>query len=241
MPTTYLPKHHAVLYSSIVKSVLEIMGSQAIDDIKEMTRAYGRDRAVRMAKRAIHDGLELNALSYLSYGELDVPAGLVVRTSDLDGDSAVQTTTKCAWHDAWEGAGHLEFGKIFCEVFDEALAEGFHKDVNMKVPVTITTGDKHCKFVFENSKFTEQDRVTLAKRNEKLQKSATKPFIYHMGHLYSFMSKELENRYQAMSKEIMKNAMKIYAEHYDHSVVEDILKMQDVDYSSISDYKSNLS
>ncbi len=238
MTRTYLPKHHAILYSLIVKHVLTKIGNDATEDIKEMTKAYGKDRAIRMAKRAMFDGAELSALSYLSYGELDVPKEIITRTNELDGENAVQITTKCPWHDAWAEFGHLEFGKLFCEVFDEALADGFHSSVKMKVPVTITTGDTYCKFIFEHSRFTEDDKTTLAFRNEKLKKSATKPFIYHMGHLYSFLSKELEQRYGEIGKEIIKNTLDEYANYFDVNIVSDILSMKDIDYSSIADYEN---
>lgn len=238
MTRTYLPKHHALLYSMIAKHTLAKIGNSAAEDIKEMTKAYGKDRAARMTKRAVFDGVELNALSYLSYGELDVPKEIIKRTTELDGESALQTTTKCPWYDAWAKAKHLEYGKLFCEVFDEALANGFHHSVKMKVPVTITTGDSYCKFIFEHSRFTEDDKKTLALRNEKLKKSATKPFIYHMGHLYSFLSKELEQRYGEVGKEIIKNALEDYADYFDTDTVSDILNMKDIDYSSIADYEN---
>ncbi len=235
---TYLPKHHAILYSMIVKHTLAKIGNDSTEDIKEMTKAYGKDRASRMTKRAVFDGVELNALSYLSYGELDVPKEIIARTTELDGENAVQTTTICPWHDAWAEANHLEYGKLFCEVFDEALADGFHHSVKMNVPVTITTGDPHCKFIFEHSGFSEADKKILAQRNETLQKSATKPFIYHMGHLYSFLSRELEQRYGETGKEIIKNAMSEYENYFDTDTVNDILNMKDIDYSSIADYEN---
>ncbi len=205
-----------------------------------MTKAYGKDRAARMAKRAIFDGVELNALSYLSYGELDVPKEIITRTSELTGEDAIQTTTKCPWYDAWEEAEHLEYGKLFCEVFDEALAEGFHKNVNMKVPVTISTGDSCCKFIFEGSRFSNEDKKILALRNEKLKKSATKPFIYHMGHLLSFFSKALEEQYNEEGKEIIQNALEEYSRYFDRETVDDILKMKNIDYSSIADYENKV-
>ncbi len=237
MNNTYLPKHHAILYSTVVKHLLAELGENASDDVRAITQAYGKDRAERMAKRALHDGLELNALSYLSYGELNVPSGIIERRTSLDGTDAVQITTKCPWHDAWEQEGHLEYGRLFCEVFDEALADGFHRSVNMKVPVTITTGDTHCKFVFLNSNFTEDDKRILALNNERLNKSATKPFLYHMGHLFSFMSKELNRRYGELAKQIIDKALDEYSSTFGSEAVCDILSMADIDYSSIADYE----
>ena len=238
MLNTYLPKHHAILYSVIVKHTLAKIGNDATEDIKAMTKAYGKDRATRMAKRAMVDDVKLNALSYLSYGELDVPKDIISRITELDGENIVQITTKCPWHDAWADAEHLEYGKLFCEVFDEALANGYNQNVKMKVPVTLTTGDTHCEFVFENSRFSVEDRRTLTLHNEKLKKSATKPFIYHIGHLYSFFSKELKLKYGEISNEIIKNALEEYANYFSEDAVQDILSMKDIDYSSIADYKN---
>ncbi len=238
MTKNYLPKHHAILYSSIVKQIIAKFGEAAKDDIKEITKAYGRDRAQRMAKRAVFDGHELNALSYLSYGELDVPKEIIERTTKLDTKNAVQITTKCPWYDAWAEFGHLDYGKYFCEVFDEALAKGFSSSVNMKVPVTITEGDSHCEFVFENSNFNEKDRITLAQRNEKLGKKATKPFLYHMGHLFTFISRELENIYGESGKEIVNNALREYSEIFGEETVSNIINMVLIDYTSIDDYIS---
>jgi hypothetical protein len=77
--------------------------------IKKATIAYGKHRAARMAKRAIHDGCECNALSYLSYSELDVPGKIITRTTNLEGRNAVSITTKCPWYDAWKEEGHLYY------------------------------------------------------------------------------------------------------------------------------------
>ncbi len=238
--TTYLPKHHAILYSTIIKNIIEILGDSSHEKIKELTKSYAKSRAARMAKRAMHDGVELNALSYLSYGELDVPKELIERTTSLKGKNAVQITTKCPWHEAWKEAKHLEYGKIFCEVFDEALADGFHPSVKMKVPTTITIDNSPCEFVFENSYFSEEDKATLFARNERIKKSATKPFIYHMGHLYTFFLVELELAYGEQGNEILLSALKEYADYFDEEVVKAILAMQDINFEDISDYTSRV-
>ncbi len=234
----YLPKHHAILYSTIIKNILDIIGDCSHNKIKELTESYARSRSARMAKRAIYDGIELNALSYLSYGELDVPKELIERTTNLDGKNAVQITTKCPWYEAWKEANHLEYGKVFCEVFDEALADGFHSTVKMKVPTTITIDNTPCKFVFENSCFSAEDKATLLTRNERIKKSATKPFIYHMGHLYTFFLKELELAYGEQGNKIILCALKEYAGYFDEEIVQDILSMKDINYEDISDYTS---
>ncbi len=234
----YLPKHHAILYSTIIKNILEITGDSSHEKVKELTKSYARSRSARMAKRAIYDGVELNALSYLSYGELDVPKELIERTTNLDGKNAVQITTKCPWYEAWNEIDHLEYGKIFCEVFDEALADGFHSTVKMKVPTTITIDNFPCKFVFEDSCFSEKDKATLLARNERIKKSATKPFIYHMGHLYAFFLKELKLIYGEQGNKILLSALKEYAGYFNEEIVQDILSMQDVNFEDISDYNS---
>lgn len=238
MKTSYLPLHHALLYSYIVKNCITELGENCIPSLKEITVLYGKHRAARMAKRAIYDGCKCDALTYLSYGELDVPTEIISRKTDLNGISAVSVTTKCPWFDAWKEEGHLEYGKLFCEVFDEALAAGFGEFVNMKVPCTLTTGTDHCEFIFENSNFTDEDVLLLSERNSRLKKSATKPFLYHMRHLYWFMKKELCDRYKEHGKLILKNAMDEYEKRFGKEVIRQIIEMENTDFTSIADYVS---
>ena len=232
----FLPKHHALLYSSIVETCIEILGDACKPVLRNVTAAYARDRGARMAKKAKADGCDLNALSYLSYSELDVPVELVNRSADIVGQHASLMTSKCPWYEAWAEVDHLHCGRIFCEVFDEALSDGFHESVQMKVPCTITTGADQCDFIFRNSNFTNEDLLILTQRNKELGKRATESFEYHAGHLYHFVKNELQITYGNEHSTIMTDAMAKFGKFFGEEAVGAVLGYKDHDFQNIDNY-----
>lgn len=235
----FLPKHHALLYSSIAQACYEILGDGCIPFLRDVTVAYGNDRGSRMAKKAKADGFELNGLCYLSYSELDVPDELVERSANIIGQHATLTTTKCPWYEAWAEVDLLHYGRIFCEVFDEALADGFHQSVQMKVPCTITTGADRCDFVFLNSNFTEKDQLLLTQRNQELGKRATKSFEYHAGHLYHFVKNELQIAYEDEHERIMTDVLAKFAKYFGEEAAAVVLSYKDHNFQNIDNYANS--
>ncbi len=233
----YLPKHHALLYSYILKNCIKVKGEACVPFLKDATISYGKSRGRRMAKKAMYDGVDCNALSYLSYGELDISEDIIERKLIVNEKTPYVLTTKCPWYDAWNDQKHIEYGKIFCEVFDEALANGFGETVNMKVPETIAAGNHSCKFVFEKTKFTLEEIKLLKTRNERLEKKATKPMIYHMAHLLYCMENSFKNEYGEEGLNIISSALVEYENYFGEEIVDDIRRMTKIDFMDISDYK----
>src|SRR6056297_1890778 len=104
------PKHHAMLFSYLVKAAREKLGNKADEIVKKAVIKYALQRGRRMAKRVKKDGLELSVLNYLAYGEWEADPGDMDIEFKYNNESTNMVVHKCHWYNDWKSEDILEYG-----------------------------------------------------------------------------------------------------------------------------------
>jgi len=228
-------KHHALLFSIIAKHSKKILGDKADETLKNAVIRYALGRGGRMGKRALKDGNELNAFNYIVYGEWDSSKELVM-DADFMAKEASMKVKKCPWYTIWEEAGHLEYGKIYCDYIDATLAKGFGGDVVLDVESTRTRGAETCDFFFRGKSFEEKELYELFAIKKSLGNRAMKDWEYHTAHLYFSMKEVFLLEHKEIGEKVLEKALVDYSKEFSEEAVGVILGYSDMDFSSVEDY-----
>lgn len=235
--TIATPKHHAMLFSFIVKSAKKELGSEADKIVKKAVIEYAMQRGRRMAKRVKKDGLELSTLNYLAYGEWEADPGDMSIEFKYDNEHTNMVVHKCPWYDAWKAEDLLEFGEPYCQYIDEYLAKGFSEDLVLQVDGTRTEGAKICDFYFRYESLDEEDFKLLRERQEKLGSKAKKDWDYHIGHLLSAVEEVFTEVLGEKGTLIIDRALEMYEGKFGKEAYARLMEYRDLDYESVDDYE----
>ena len=183
-------ERHAVLVALLAKHAIEACGEAGREAfLKGITRmAY--ERGTRMAARAILDGERLTAAAFQVYGEWRPQPGEMEAVLVAEPSGAVTIVRDCPWNNSWKKHGLLAYGKLYCEVVDDALARGFHPELRCNVPCTLSHGAECCRFEW-NASFSEEEERSIAKKKAELGERAVKGFDYHIGHVLHSVGGEM--------------------------------------------------
>ena len=119
-PEFYI-EDHALIYGLLGKYAEEARGEAGLDALAKGTILYSRERGIRMAKRALADGRELNMQTYLLYGEwADTRKMTSIQVSGIVPDF-LNTVPQCAWNDSWLKYGLGKYGAVYCTHCDKNL------------------------------------------------------------------------------------------------------------------------
>ena len=176
----FTPTHHALLFAWISRAVVEQVGRERGERaIRKAVRRYGEERGGRMALRAQADGASLSMTNYMAYGEWKADPGESEHTV-FEEEGRVRTEVhRCPWHQAWEEAGLMEYGRLYCLEIDTSLARGFNPELTLEVNSTLSNDGRDCEFVF-------RDAEEITEKRGKVM-----PWSYHLGHLYWTMFRVL--------------------------------------------------
>jgi hypothetical protein len=235
--TIATPKHHAMLFSYIVKSAKGELGSEADEVVKKAVIEYAMQRGRRMAKRVKKDGLELSTLNYLAYGEWDAEPGDMSIEFKYDNEHTNMVVHKCPWYDSWKTEGLLEYGEPYCQYIDEYLAKGFSEDLVLEVEGTRTEGAEICDFYFRYESLDEEDFKLLKERKEKLGSKAKKDWDYHIGHLLSAVEEVFTEELGEKGTLIIYEALEMYEDKFGKEAYARLMEYRDLDYESVDDYE----
>lgn len=204
---------HAALFAFISRSASQIIGAEGRLAVIAGVRAYGRERGMRMAMRAIADGEELDAKNYIVYGEWVDEDGECA--SELDSLSPMSSrVVRCGWCDAWRRLGVVEHGAVYCDWIDESIVRGFSPKIELVTGAPISRGGESCPFRWPGLSFVDEDelRSLHAKRAEIVDRVA-RGFLFHTAHLFSTMRRELMLRCGlARAGEALSSALDAYEE-----------------------------
>ncbi|MDW7669669.1 MAG: L-2-amino-thiazoline-4-carboxylic acid hydrolase [Bacillota bacterium] len=235
--TIATPKHHAMLFSYIVKAARVELDSKADEIVKKAVKNYAMQRGRRMAKRVKKDGLELSTLNYLAYGEWEAsPGDMDVEFKDNDEDINM-VVHKCPWYDTWNSENILEYGEPYCKYVDEYLAKGYREYLVLAVDGTRTEGAEVCDFYFKDEALDDEDFEILAKRKEKLGSKAKKDWDYHIGHLLSAMEEVFTEELEDEGPKIIDKALELYQDKFGKEAYVRLMEYRDLDYESVDDYE----
>ena len=184
-PEFYI-EDHALIYGLLGKYAEEAHGEAGLDALARGTILYSRERGIRMAKRALADGRELNMQTYLLYGEwADTRKKTSIQVSGIVPDF-LNTVPQCAWNDSWLKYGLGKYGAVYCTHCDKNLVHGFSPAETVEISSVLTHGHPSCEFNWIGANFrTEQEFYDLMKLKGEISHYTMKDFLYHSGHVLS--------------------------------------------------------
>ena len=228
-------KHHALLFAWISRAVIKHCGEErGAQVVRAGVQRYGEERGRRMALRAQANGHALSMANYLAYGEWQGEPGeteqeIVERIPD-----ARVRVHQCPWHSAWEEAELMPYGRVYCQVVDEALVKGFNPGLKLDVESTRSNDDQPCEFVFHNANLNLPNLLGLSfKKKVRPGKSALMPWEYHLGHLYSTMHAVLVEQLGETGEAAMREALGEFAVHYGEPAAQVVKSYQSTDFSRL--------
>lgn len=237
----YNAEHHALLYSYMVKALFDAVGEEAgAATAAEATKNYGKGRGRRMAQRCDADGFPRDVMGYTAYKEWRQTEGRPSKgTQDLTAEVPYMTSEGCPWYDAWEGDGHMAYGRYYCRYVDEAIGEGFFGDRPMRLVTegTRTNGAERCLFTFTGGTYTQEDLDRTAAWKERLGTKALRDWDYHLGHLYAELARQIRCDWPARAEEILAAAGRALDARFGEGFIAAVREYAAQDFSGVGDYE----
>ncbi|TSB48625.1 hypothetical protein FN960_02460 [Alkalicoccobacillus porphyridii] len=121
----------AQLFAEVTKQVVDQYGDSGKDAVREAVRRFGEERGEGIAHRAAHLGFPNTIQHYLSNYDMG-RSELFEFENVLTENNIEQTFTKCPFGEQWVEDGMGEYGILYCEMIDPAVAKGFNSDFEVE-------------------------------------------------------------------------------------------------------------
>jgi len=231
----FTASHHAILIALLSRSAITRLRAENGEKIiRQAVRRYGEQRGRRMALRAQRDGEPLTMLNYMAYGEWRTEPGESAQRSEEMVPHARSFVDRCPWHQAWVESGLLQYGRLYCQEIDQALARGFNPALRLNVLSTLSNDGCPCEFVFYDANLTPANVDHLdRKKTANQQNGAVLPWEYHAGHLYAAVKSALAAELDERGEAILQEALAAFAQRYGDEAVQVILSYQFVDFNTL--------
>ncbi len=141
---------YTLLYSFIIRRLLDGFGVEGDAAAREGTRRFGRDRAITKRKENMAVGLKVNMATLFGGVGGDLPGDPRFRREkqELNPEERVSHTLICPMADTWKAYGEMAIGRIYCEEFHSACyGEYCFNFSRVNLAKTLTQeGDEYCAF-----------------------------------------------------------------------------------------------
>lgn len=122
------PTLYCRLFAHLAKAVADKFGEDGRQAIRDGVWAFGEERGRNIAERARANGCEIDVYNYLP--NYDMGRSEDFTADNIYGDNQVeQLFTQCGFADQWIRDGMEEYGKLYCDVIDPAIAKGYSGDM----------------------------------------------------------------------------------------------------------------
>jgi hypothetical protein len=143
----------AKLFAHVSKEVVDRFGEEGKETVMEGVRKFGEERGQDIARRAAAVGETNEIENYLTNYDMG-RSELFEYENTYRENEIEQNFTKCIFAEQWEKDGMQEYGKLYCDMIDPAIARGFNPNLEV-------VHDKHffedggCHFCFKMKKDNE--------------------------------------------------------------------------------------
>lgn len=119
----------AKLFASVAKPFVDTYGDAGRDAVREGVRTFGESRGGGIAERAAAKGLPNSIEHYLSSYDMERSELFEVETTFHKNKNEIeQAFTKCPFGQQWADDDTGEYGILYCQMIDPAIARGYHQD-----------------------------------------------------------------------------------------------------------------
>lgn len=167
---SYIPRNHqtesnyenetiyalmAKLFAQIAKAIVDQFGEKGKDAVREGVRTFGEERGRGIRQRARANREDNRRENYLT--NYDMPRSeLFTFTTDYKEGEIEQNFTVCPFGQQWADDNMHEYGILYCEMIDPAVAKGFNPDFEVEHDQYILK-DGNCHFRFKLKDRGEND------------------------------------------------------------------------------------
>ena len=135
---------HALIYGLLGKYAELYCCDSGLLALEKATIQYARERGIRMAKRCLADGRELDMQSYLLYAEwADTKGWSNIEVSSVTPEFK-NHVEKCGWYDTWKKYGLMKYGAVYCSYVDKNLVKGFNPALEVEISSVLSHGAESC-------------------------------------------------------------------------------------------------
>lgn len=231
----FTEQHHATLFGLIAKETIERAGQPAGEAaVRAAVRRYGEQRGRRMALRAKANGDELSMAHFLAYGEWRSGTGLGQQEIDVIGNNVHTTVPRCPWALAWMEADLSQYGRLYCQVIDQALVRGFNPGLVIEVNQTLTNDGAPCDFVYHQAALLSGDTLAYIRdKSASLADRTVKPWDYHCGHLYQALEVVLTTELGEAGQEALRAGLEAFAARFGEKAAQVALSYRETDFDRL--------
>ncbi|WP_019003962.1 L-2-amino-thiazoline-4-carboxylic acid hydrolase [Cohnella laeviribosi] len=147
----------AKLFAHVAKAVVDRFGEEGKEAVREGVRAFGEERGRDIARRAAAAGHPNDMLNYLPHYDMG-RSDLFEYETVYHPQEIEQTFTRCAFGDQWKKDGMEEYGILYCQMIDPAIAKGYNANFEVEHDKYLLR-EGHCHFRFQmKEKAAEEGR-----------------------------------------------------------------------------------
>ncbi|MEB1808319.1 MAG: L-2-amino-thiazoline-4-carboxylic acid hydrolase [Bacillaceae bacterium] len=145
----------AKLFAQVTRAVVDVYGEEGKDVIREGVRTFGEERGQGIAHRAAHLGKPNTIENYLSNYDMG-RSELFEFENIFKPQSIEQTFTKCPFGQQWADDNMHEYGILYCEMIDPAVAKGYNPNFEVDHDQYVLK-EGVCHFNFRLEEKSKQD------------------------------------------------------------------------------------
>ena len=147
----------AQLFAHVTKEIVDHYGEAGKHAVREGVRTFGEVRGQGIAKRAKHMGYANDLEQYLPNYDMGRSDLFEFENVFTEGNID-QTFTKCPFGQQWVDDEMGEYGILYCEMIDPAVAKGFNPDIEVEHDqYVIKEGVCHFQFTLKGKKGKSND------------------------------------------------------------------------------------
>jgi hypothetical protein len=147
----------AKLFAQVSKVFVDEYGEDGQDAIREGVRTFGEARGEGIADRAKHMGEDTTIEHYLSNYDMG-RSDLFEFESIFKPENIEQTFTKCPFGQQWADDDMHEYGILYCQMIDPAVAKGYNPDFEVEHDkYVLKEGVCHFNFKLAEKKVIQND------------------------------------------------------------------------------------
>lgn len=137
----------AKLFASVAKEVTDRFGEEGRQAVLEGVRQFGLERGRDIARRADSVGEKNSLENYLPNYDMG-RSSLFTYSTELKQGQIEQKFSQCAFADQWKKDGTEEYGLLYCQTIDPAIASGYNSEMEVVHDEYLLKGDC-CHFIFK--------------------------------------------------------------------------------------------
>ncbi|MDR1487194.1 MAG: L-2-amino-thiazoline-4-carboxylic acid hydrolase [Deltaproteobacteria bacterium] len=145
----------AKLFGFIAREVVETCGETGRGALVRAVERFGEERGQGIAQRAKLRGLSNTPENYLASYDMDRSSDFA-SVADIKDGELEQVFSRCAIARQFASDGLEQYGRLYCDNIDPALARGFNPDMECLHPEHFFDNGC-CRFIFRIAKEKKND------------------------------------------------------------------------------------